>query len=131
MFKTELHLTFFNRANIAFSLTNCKSKKVVLIYWDLNLCFYYISQVFFGGKQVIFDDPFKESPKVFSANTNDCSFPPKCKKNKIKSNTQGAFALNKTLDFSVSAEERDKTALKNYWKTFVSDSNAFNKISPS
>ena len=81
----------------------------MLFYRDLLLFFSCISQVYFGGKPVIFGGPFKESQKVY-----------KCKhrrqlskeKKKVTSYTPGAFALNKILDFLVSAEERDKATLK-------------------
>ena len=88
----------------------------MLFYWDLFLCFSYISQVFLGGKPVIFGGLFKESQKVFEKYKHRRRFlrSQMQKKKKVKSYIPGAFALNKTLGFLVSAEETDKATLKNY-----------------
>ena len=92
-----MHLTFFNEVNIAFSLTNCESKKVVLFYWDLLLCFSYISQVLFGGSK-LFSVAFPRK-SLENKNAEDGCFALKRKKKKVISYTPGVFALNKTLGF--------------------------------
>ena len=65
---------------------------------------------------MIFGGFFKENRKVFEKYKRRRRFilSKKKKKKKVISYTPGAFVLNKTLGFLVSAEERDKAILKNY-----------------
>ena len=88
-----MHLTFFNEVNIAFSLTNCESKKVVLFYWDSRLCFSYISQVFFGGRELF-------SVSLENKNAEDGSFALKRKKEESNKLYPGSFALKRKKEES-------------------------------
>ena len=88
--------------------------KKLLFYCDLLLCFFYISQVYFGGKPVFFGGLFKESRKIFEKYKHRRRFLGSQTKKKKKVSYPGVFTSNKTLGFLVSAEERDKATRKNY-----------------
>ena len=62
-----------------------------------------------GGSQLFSVALSRKVRKSINANTEDSC---QKKKKKVTSYTPGAFALNKILDFLVSAEERDKATLK-------------------